>query len=64
MLGAVDDSRVVDVPWDPEASDGLSLADSQGTIAGAEAVVNLAGASIAEREVDAAAKDGAASRAA
>jgi uncharacterized protein len=41
------DSRIVDVPWDPEASDGLSLADSQGTIAGAEAVVNLAGASIA-----------------
>ncbi|MGC1903237.1 MAG: NAD-dependent epimerase/dehydratase family protein, partial [Candidatus Acidiferrum sp.] len=23
-------ARVVDVPWDPEASDGLSLADSQG----------------------------------
>src|SRR3984885_13526772 len=41
------DARVVDVPWDPEASDGLSLADSQGTIAGAEAVVNLAGASVA-----------------
>jgi uncharacterized protein (TIGR01777 family) len=40
--------RVVDVPWDPEASDGLSLADSQGTIAGAEAVVNLAGASVAD----------------
>jgi uncharacterized protein (TIGR01777 family) len=35
------------VPWDPEASDGLSFADSQGDIAGAEAVVNLAGASIA-----------------
>jgi uncharacterized protein (TIGR01777 family) len=43
-----DDSRVMDVPWDPEASDGLSLADSQGTIAGAEAVVNLAGASVAD----------------
>jgi uncharacterized protein (TIGR01777 family) len=42
------DGRVVDVPWDPEASDGLSLADSQGTIAGAEAVVNLAGASVAD----------------
>jgi uncharacterized protein len=42
------DARVVDVPWDPEASDGLSLADSQGMIAGAEAVVNLAGASIAD----------------
>ncbi len=40
--------NVVDVPWDPEASDGLSLADSQGTIAGAEAVVNLAGASVAD----------------
>ncbi len=38
----------MDVPWDPEASDGLSLADSQGTIAGAEAVVNLAGASVAD----------------
>ncbi|HEX4380135.1 MAG TPA: TIGR01777 family oxidoreductase, partial [Candidatus Acidoferrum sp.] len=42
------DGRVVDVPWDPEASDGLSLADSQGTIAGADAVVNLAGASVAD----------------
>jgi uncharacterized protein len=42
------DSRIVDVPWDPEASDGLSLADSQGTIAGAEGVVNLAGASVAD----------------
>jgi uncharacterized protein len=40
--------HIVDVPWDPEASDGLSLADSQGTIAGAEAVVNLAGASVAD----------------
>ena len=40
--------RVIDVPWDPEASDGLTFADSQGEIAGAEAVVNLAGASIAE----------------
>jgi uncharacterized protein (TIGR01777 family) len=39
--------QVFDVPWDPEASDGLSFADSQGDIAGAEAVVNLAGASIA-----------------
>ena len=43
-----EDARVVDVPWDPEASDGLSLADSQGMIAGAEAVVNLAGASVAD----------------
>jgi uncharacterized protein len=40
--------RVIDVPWDPEASDGLTFADSQGEIAGAEAVVNLAGAPIAE----------------
>jgi uncharacterized protein (TIGR01777 family) len=36
------------VPWDPEASDGLSFAESQGDIAGAEAVVNLAGAPIAD----------------
>ncbi len=42
------DPRITDVPWDPEASDGLSLADSQGTIAGADAVVNLAGASVAD----------------
>jgi uncharacterized protein len=39
--------RVIDVPWDPEASGGLTFADSQGDIAGADAVVNLAGASIA-----------------
>lgn len=39
--------QVIDVPWDPESSDGLSFADSQGEIAGAEAVVNLAGAPIA-----------------
>lgn len=39
--------QVLDVPWDPESSDGLSFADSQGEIAGAEAVVNLAGAPIA-----------------
>jgi uncharacterized protein (TIGR01777 family) len=38
--------RVIDVPWDPEASEGLTFADSQGDIAGADAVVNLAGASI------------------
>jgi uncharacterized protein (TIGR01777 family) len=38
---------VLDVPWDPESSDGLSFADSQGEIAGAEGVVNLAGAPIA-----------------
>jgi uncharacterized protein len=40
-------AQVLDVPWDPESSDGLSFADSQGEIAGAEAVVNLAGAPIA-----------------
>ena len=45
--GQATGQRVFDVPWDPEASDGLSFADSQGDIAGAEAVVNLAGASIA-----------------
>ena len=39
--------RVIDVPWDPEASGGLTFADSQGEIGGADAVVNLAGASIA-----------------
>src|ERR1700736_3311858 len=39
--------QVLDVPWDPESSDGLSFADSQGEIAAAEAVVNLAGAPIA-----------------
>jgi uncharacterized protein (TIGR01777 family) len=38
---------VIDVPWDPEASGGLTFADSQGEIGGADAVVNLAGASIA-----------------
>jgi uncharacterized protein len=38
--------KVIDVPWDPEASDGLTFADSQGDITGADAVVNLAGASI------------------
>jgi uncharacterized protein len=40
--------QVLDVPWDPEAADGLSFAESQGDIAGAEGVVNLAGASIAD----------------
>jgi uncharacterized protein (TIGR01777 family) len=41
------DERVVDVAWDPEDSRGSSLADSQAKIDGADAVVNLAGASIA-----------------
>lgn len=39
--------RVFDVAWDPEASGGSSFTDPQGRIAGADAVVNLAGASIA-----------------
>jgi uncharacterized protein (TIGR01777 family) len=46
--GQAASQQVFDVPWDPEASDGLSFADSQGDIAGAEAVVNLAGAPIAD----------------
>jgi uncharacterized protein len=41
------ESRVFDVAWDPEAAAGSSFTDPQGWIAGAEAVVNLAGASIA-----------------
>jgi uncharacterized protein (TIGR01777 family) len=41
------DPRLIDVPWDPEASGSASLADSQSSIAGTDAVVNLAGASIA-----------------
>jgi uncharacterized protein len=40
-------ARVIDVPWDPEASGSASLADSQSSIAGTDAVVNLAGAPIA-----------------
>ncbi len=40
--------KVIDVPWDPEASGSASLADSQLAIAGTDAVVNLAGASIAD----------------
>jgi uncharacterized protein (TIGR01777 family) len=39
--------QVVDIAWDPEDPSASSLADSQGKVEGAEAVVNLAGASIA-----------------
>jgi uncharacterized protein (TIGR01777 family) len=41
------DGHVFDVAWDPEASAGSSIGDPQGKLAGADAVVNLAGASIA-----------------
>jgi uncharacterized protein (TIGR01777 family) len=39
--------QVFDVAWDPEASAGSSIGDPQGKLVGADAVVNLAGASIA-----------------
>jgi uncharacterized protein len=42
------DARLIDVPWDPEACGGSSLLDSEAAIDGADAVVNLAGASIAD----------------
>jgi uncharacterized protein len=41
------DAQVFDVAWDPEASAASAIGDPQGRIAGADAVVNLAGASIA-----------------
>jgi uncharacterized protein (TIGR01777 family) len=41
------ESHVFDVAWDPEATGGSSFTDPQGWITGADAVVNLAGASIA-----------------
>jgi uncharacterized protein len=40
--------RVFDVAWDPEASATSAIGDPQGHAAGADAVVNLAGASIAD----------------
>src|SRR5580765_4740312 len=40
--------KVVDVAWDPEASATSAIGDPQGHTAGADAVVNLAGASIAD----------------
>src|SRR5258707_9731580 len=39
---------VFDVAWDPEASAAHAIGDPQGHTAGADAVVNLAGASIAD----------------
>jgi uncharacterized protein len=39
--------QVLEVAWDPEDLGSSSLVDSQGKVDGAEAVVNLAGASIA-----------------
>jgi uncharacterized protein len=39
--------QVIDIAWDPEDPSASSLADSQGKVDGAEAIVNLAGASIA-----------------
>jgi|tagenome__1003787_1003787.scaffolds.fasta_scaffold20988295_8 uncharacterized protein len=42
------DGCVFDVAWDPEASPANAIGDPQGYTAGADAVVNLAGASIAE----------------
>ena len=40
--------RIFDVAWDPEASAVHAIGDPQGHTAGADAVVNLAGASIAD----------------
>jgi uncharacterized protein len=39
--------QVIDIAWDPEDPSASSLADSQGKVDGAEAIVNLSGASIA-----------------
>jgi uncharacterized protein len=41
------DGRIFDVAWDPEAAASSSIGDPDGRITGADAVVNLAGASIA-----------------
>jgi uncharacterized protein len=40
--------QVLDVAWDPEASATSAIGDPQGHVNGADAVVNLAGASIAD----------------
>lgn len=40
--------EVLDVAWDPEAMATSAIGDPQGFVAGADAVVNLAGASIAD----------------
>jgi len=42
------EGRVFDVAWDPEASAAHAIGDPQGHTVGADAVVNLAGASIAD----------------
>ena len=42
------EGRVFDVAWDPEASAAHAIGDPQGHTTGADAVVNLAGASIAD----------------
>src|SRR5262249_54633443 len=47
-LGQAAKERVLDVAWDPEASAAHAIGDPQGHTAGADAVVNLAGASIAD----------------
>ena len=39
--------QVLDVAWDPEASAASAIGDPQGHVNGTDAVVNLAGASIA-----------------
>jgi uncharacterized protein len=44
---AAGDGQVFDVAWDPEASAASAIGDPQGRTVGADAVVNLAGASIA-----------------
>jgi uncharacterized protein len=46
--GPESNPRIFDVAWDPEAGDGSWVTDPQGYTAGADAVVNLAGASIAD----------------
>jgi uncharacterized protein len=47
-LSVTEATRVFDVAWDPEASAAHAIGDPQGHTAGADAVVNLAGASIAD----------------
>jgi uncharacterized protein len=40
--------QVFDVAWDPEAMATAAIGDPQGNVAGADAIVNLAGASVAD----------------
>jgi uncharacterized protein len=47
-LGQASNGHVFDVAWDPEASAAHAIGDPQGHTPGADAVVNLAGASIAD----------------